>query len=320
LKTLTVAVITLAGRSLWPADTPVQTAWGILQNAAADKNADKRASAARALGLITRDPKAATMAEKALEDEKTDVRAAAATALGEMDAKGSISTLRKSLSDKEPKVILAAARSLVQLKDDAPAYGVFYAVLTGQQKTGQGLVASQLQGLQNPKNLAELGVGFVPFGGVGLFAFNAFTKDDVSPVRAAAANALAKDPDPRTTTALVQAVSDKSWVVRMGALQAIAKRADPKLLPNIQSAMSDNKDVVSYTASAAVITLTNLQHASKPEQKKPQTKKRVGLSFSQMICILHGRISAPSGVLELTSMTFPLPVGRRNPRTRRLTR
>ena len=274
LKTLAVAAITLTGSSLWSVETPAQTAWSILQDATSNKSADKRASAARVLGLITRDPKAAAMAEKALEDEKGDVRAAAATALGEMDATGSIAKLRKALSDKEPKVILAAARSLVQLKDDPPAYEVFYAVLTGQQKTGQGLVASQLQSLQNPKNLAEMGVGFVPFGGVGLFAFNALTKDDVSPVRAAAANALAKDPDPQTTKALVQAVSDKSWVVRVGALQAIAKRGDPALLKNIQGAMSDDKDVVRYTASAAVIRLTNLQQASKPERETKQTKKK----------------------------------------------
>ena len=271
LKTLTVTAIIVAGSSLRSADTPVQTAWGTLQNAAADKSAEKRASAARALGLITRDPKATAMAEKALEDEKADVRAAAAASLGEMDARASISKLRKALSDKDPKVVLAAARSLVQLKDDPPAYEVFYAVLTGQRKTGEGLVASQLQGLQNPKNLAELGVGLVPFGGVGIFAFNALTKDDVSPVRAAAANALAKDPDPQTTKALVQAVSDKSWVVRVGALQAIAKRGDPTLLQSIQGAMSDDKDVVRYTASAAVITLTNLQRTSKPEQKKKPT-------------------------------------------------
>ncbi len=275
LKTLTVAAITLAGSSLWSADTPAQTAWGILQNAAADKSTEKRAGATQALGLITRDSKATTMAEKALEeDEKAQVRAAAATALGEMDARGSIPKLRKALSDKDPKVILAAARSLMQLKDDAPAYEVFFAVLTGQQKTGQGLVASQLQSFQNPKNLAEIGVSFLPFGGIGTFAYNAVTRDDVARVRAAAANALAKDPDQQTGMALVQAVSDKSWEVRVGALQAIAKRGDPKLLQSIQGAMSDNKDVVSYTASAAVITLTNLQRASKPEEVKKQTRKK----------------------------------------------
>jgi HEAT repeat protein len=274
LKTLIAVAIMAAGSSLGSAETPAETAWGVLQNAAADKSADKRAKAVRVLGLIIRDPKAAAMAEGALKDEKADVRAAAAAALGEMDAKSSVPNLRKALSDKEPKVVLAATRSLLQLKDDAPAYEVFYAVLTGQQKTGEGLVASQLQILQNPRKLAELGVGFVPFGGVGLFAFNALTKDDVSPVRAAAARALAKDPDSQTTVALVQAVSDKSWMVRQGALEAIAKRADPALLENIQGAMSDEKDIVSYTACAAVIRLTDLQHASKPKQEKKQTTKK----------------------------------------------
>jgi HEAT repeat protein len=266
LKTL--AAIMLVGSSLWSADTPTLKAWDILQNAATDKSADKRAKAVRVLGLIIRDPKAAALAERALEDEKADVRAAAAAALGEMDSKGSIPRLRKVLSDKEPKVVLAAARSLVQLKDVTSAYEVFYAVLTGQQKTGEGLVTSQLQSLQNPRKLAELGVGFIPFGGAGLFAFNALTKDDVSPARAAAAGALAKDPDPQTTVALVQAVSDKSWRVREGALEGIAKWADPALLKNIQGAMSDEKDIVSYTACATIIRLTNLQHAYKREQKR----------------------------------------------------
>jgi HEAT repeat protein len=271
---LAVASIVLAGGSICSADTPAQTAWGILQNAAADKSADKRAKAVRVLGLITRDPKAAATAEKALADEKADVRAAAAAALGEMDARGSIPKLRKALTDNEPKVVLAAARSLVQLKDDAPAYEVFYAVLTGQQKTGQGLVASQLQSLQNPRRLAELGAGFIPFGTVGVLAFNALTKDDVSPVRAAAAKALAKDPDPQTTKALVQAVSDKSWMVRAGALEAIAQRADPALLKDIQGAMSDDKDIVSYTACAVVIRLTNLRRPSRPEEERKRTRKR----------------------------------------------
>ena len=274
LKTLAVAAVMLVESSLWSADTPALKAWGILQNAAAEQSADKRAKAVRVLGLIVRDPKATAMAERALEDEKADVRAAAATALGEMDAKGSIPKLRKALSDKEPKVVLAAARSLVQLKDDTSAYEVFYAVLTGHQKTGEGLVTSQLQSLQNPRKLAELGVGLIPFGGAGIFAFNALTKDDVSPVRAAAARALAKDPDPQTTMALVQAVSDKSWRVREGALEGIAKRADPALLKNIQGAMSDEKDIVSYTACAAIIRLTNLQHPSKPEQEKKHTRKQ----------------------------------------------
>jgi hypothetical protein len=62
-------------------------------------------------------------------------------------------------------------------------------------------------------------------------------------------------------------------MVRVGALEAIAKRGDPALLKEIQGAMSDGKDAVSYTASAAVIRLANLQQGSKPEPKKKPTRK-----------------------------------------------
>ena len=64
LKTLAVAAITLTGSSLWSVETPAQTAWSILQDATSNKSADKRASAARVLGLITRDPKATAMEER----------------------------------------------------------------------------------------------------------------------------------------------------------------------------------------------------------------------------------------------------------------
>jgi hypothetical protein len=38
--------------------------------------------------------------------------------------------------------------------------------------------------------------------------------------------------------------------------------------------MSDDKEIVSYMASAVVIRLTDLQHASKPKQEKKQTTKK----------------------------------------------
>jgi HEAT repeat protein len=76
--------------------------------------------------------------------------------------------------------------------------------------------------------------------------------------RAAAARALADDPDPRTGRALAKAVSDKNWVVRAAALEAIAKRGDPALLHDIEPAMSDKKDIVRYSAAAAVLHLVRI--------------------------------------------------------------
>jgi hypothetical protein len=69
------------------------------------------------------------------------------------------------------------------------ANSVYYAVLTGQRKTGEPLLESQLKMLKDPQALAkigfEAGMGFIPFGGVGTKVFKTVTQDKVSPVRAA---------------------------------------------------------------------------------------------------------------------------------------
>ena len=79
---------------------------------------------------------------------------------------------------------------------------VYYAVLTGETKTGKELMTEQKKMLNDPKKMAqfgfEQGIGFIPFAGLGYGAIKTFTKDDKSPVRAAAAIALASDPDPKS--------------------------------------------------------------------------------------------------------------------------
>lgn len=258
--------------------TPQEQAWGILRAGAIEKSADKRTEAVRALGIISGDAKAAEIAEHALEDGKPAVRAAAATSLGVMGCTASIGRLKAVLSDKDASVVLAAAHALWTLKDPA-AYEVYYAVLTGERKNGGGLVAEGMETLQDKKKMAEFGVeeglGFIPFAGIGYSAVKALRKDDVSPVRAAAAAILANDPDPKSGQALVTAASGKSWVVRAAALDAIAKRGDPKLLNGIVPLMFDEKDVVSYNAAAAVIRLSAASESAKTrkEIKAKQGKK-----------------------------------------------
>ena len=115
----------------------------------------------------------------------------------------------------------------------------------------------------HPKRMTELGleegIGFIPFGGLGMTAFGALTKNDVAPVRAAAARLLSSDPDPRSGEALGAAIADKSTIVRVAALEAIAKRGDPALISDIQPALSDRDDFVRYTAAAAIIRLSRLE-------------------------------------------------------------
>jgi len=263
-------LVTSAGFS---AQRPRQTAWKILQEGMNEKSADRRLRAVRALGLLPSERQAVALAERALEDEKPAVRTAAATALGEMRSRASIPKLRKALLDNDGSVALAASQSLVTLKVDE-GYDAYYAVFTGKRKTGRERKSEGLGVLRDPKKLAKLsfeeGVGFVPFGGLGLSAFNLLARDDVSPVRAAAARVLANDPDPRSGEALGQAVvSEKSGIVRAAAIEAVAKRGDPSLLSDVLPALSDENDVVRYTAAAAVIRFTAGHEIPKHEPKSP---------------------------------------------------
>lgn len=249
------------------AQDATQKAWDILRHGASDSDLQKRAQAVSVLGLIKKSPQAEAMAVNALTtDAKPEVRAAGAEALGDMLATAAIPQLDKALKDADVSVVVAAAHALYLLKQPG-AYEVYYAILSGEQKSGQGLLADQKKMLSDPKKMAqfgfEAGIGFIPFAGVGLGAVKALTKDDVSPVRAAAAKILANDPDPRSGAALVKAASDKSWIVRAAALDAIARRGDPELAAQIVAQLDDDKDVVKYVAAAAVIELSEKYGARK---------------------------------------------------------
>ncbi|HTS56060.1 MAG TPA: HEAT repeat domain-containing protein [Terriglobales bacterium] len=194
-------------------------------------------------GFLPNDPAAPELATKALADEKPDVQAAAADALGQMNARSAAPKLGDIIlgGEKDAGVVLSCARAMVALGDNR-GYGVYYAVLTGERKTGGSLLDEQKS---DPKKMAqfrfEQGIGFVPFAGIGYGGFKMLTKDDVSPVRAAAARVLSKDHDPRSEAALVKAASDKSWIVRIAALESLALRGDPKMAPELVARLDDDK-------------------------------------------------------------------------------
>jgi HEAT repeat protein len=235
-------------------------AWQMLREGLAEDNADKRAKAANALGLLSGSAEAEKLATKALKDDKSSVRVAAAVALGSMHAVRAVPEVEKALDDPEPTVVLAAANSLMTLKDTSSAYDIYYGVLTGGMRTNRGLVKEQLKTLQDRKKLAELGlqegVGFVPFGGLSYGVVKTVMKADQSVFRAEAARKLAHDPDPVSAEALVAATEDKSTVVRVAAVQALCERGDKSQLPNVARAMNDEREEVRYAAAAAVIHLS----------------------------------------------------------------
>jgi HEAT repeat protein len=254
-----------------PAES-ADAAWTILQNGLTDKNADKRANATHALGLLPHNARAQQLAEKALTDPNADVRTQAAAALGQMGAASSQKRLEEVLKDKDLKVVVSAANSLYIFKNPA-AYEIYYALLTGERK-GPGLVQSQLDTLKDKKQIEKLmfqtGLGFVPFASMSMDAFKTITHDDVSPVRAAAAEKLVSDPDPRTTEALGQACTDSKWRVRLAVVEAIAKRGDAKLLSSVGPLLYDNNDGVRFEASATVIRLheQSASRSSRPLRKR----------------------------------------------------
>ena len=122
------------------AQTPRDQAWKVLQDGVKNEDQRQRAIATRSLGLVPGDSIAEKLATEALSDEDVEVRISAAAALGQMQAHNSIPALQKALKDQQVGVILAAASSLKSLGNPS-AYLVYYAVLTGERKSGEGLMA-----------------------------------------------------------------------------------------------------------------------------------------------------------------------------------
>lgn len=237
-------------------------AWDMLWEGAHSSDTGERSAAIHALGLLRASPRVVRLAEHALSDKDPKVQEEAATALGEMHATSAIPLLKKSLSDSDVAVGLAAARSLLLLNSKA-GYDFYYSILTGKRKSGQSLLAQQLDQFDSPKKVAEFafdqGIGFLPYAGYGMEVIQALTAKDNSPIRAAAARVLEKDPDPRSGQALAEACSDKDWIVQVAALKAVAMRGNPALLPAVKADMADSNAMVQYTAAAAVFRLASIE-------------------------------------------------------------
>ena len=282
LRAISVALIMCMITTFSVAHTPQEDAWSMLNAGLTNKAWEKRVKAVRVLGELTGNAKAEEAALTALKDEKEDVRAAAAQALGDMGAKSAIPQLLDMLNDTEPLVILAA-HSLINLGDNR-GYSVYYAVLTGERKTGTSLIEREKKMLKDRKKMAALGfqagLGFVPYGGLAVSGFKMLTRDDTSPVLAAAALTLAKDPDPKSGEALANAaITQEKWLVRAAAFDAIAKRGDPSLKSTAVNGLQDQEEV-QYSAAGAVIRLSDIE-AERAHRKPAPAKRKTSPKKSQ---------------------------------------
>jgi HEAT repeat protein len=248
---------------------PRNIAWQILQSGLENKKVTNRTVAVQALSLLPENVRATRLAIAALRDKNTGVREAAAVVLGQQHARSAIPALKEALNDSEISVVLAAAHSLLLLKDPS-AYEIYYAILMGDKKASAGLMESQINRIKDPKQVAEMGisegVGFVPFGGMGYEAYRQIRKHDSSPARAAAARFLANDPDAMSEDALVQtAVADKEEEVRLAALDALAQRGDPRCIDRLMKDLADSKSSVQYRTAAVILHLSDI--AKKPRKR-----------------------------------------------------
>jgi len=234
-------------------------AWQVLHQGLTSHKEVRRLLSVRSLSLMHHDPKAVEFAEQALDDRDRQVRAAAAATLGQLQSYSSIPKLRGALHDRQIPVVLAAAHSLYLLKDPS-VNEVYYAILMGDKKTSEGLVASQLERLRDRKQLMQLGfeegIGFVPFGGMGYEAYRQIRGHDPSPVRAIAARSLARDPDQISEDALIQiALTDKSEPVRLAALDALSEREDGGSIGRLAKNLSSTRLAVRYRTAAVILHL-----------------------------------------------------------------
>src|SRR5436305_6613555 len=124
---------------------PAERGWEILRAGIAFDNAEKRAKAICALGMLKGNAEAEKLAVAGLKDQNGDVRAAAANALGAMHATSARTPLEVALDDREPAVVLAAANSLMLLKDPKFAYDVYYGVLTGSMRTSGNPIKAEMK-------------------------------------------------------------------------------------------------------------------------------------------------------------------------------
>lgn len=160
---------------------------------------------------------------------------------------------------------MSVAKALVTLGSE-DGYEVYYAPVTGEQKSGGSLLAGQQQELEhlmhNPKDMVDMafeqGIGYAPFGGQAFAAYEAIHQNQQKEVivKATAIKMLADDPDPRYAEVLITETGDKEWLIRAASYDAIARRNDRAMLADITKGLNDDHDQVKLTAAAAVARLS----------------------------------------------------------------
>ncbi len=254
---------------------PDKTAWEVLKTGLGDKNPDKRRQAVTATGSIGLDPEALRLVEEALRDQDPLVRQTAAAELGQMKAKQAIPSLKTALDDASGEVAFAAAKALWDIGDRS-GRDLIEDVLTGQQKTTEGMVSGAMRDakrkMHDPKALAVMGFKEAsgallgPFN-IGLIAAEQAFKDGSAGGRTLATTLLAQDCDAESLRLLKWAcTNDKNWAVKAASAKALGQCGNQDAIPTLEQNLSDSHDAVRFMAAGAIVKLSAKQVAGGPGQ------------------------------------------------------
>ena len=245
---------------------PDKTAWEVLRQGMTEKNPETRRQAVAAAGSIGSNvPDAVKFVEDGLKDMDSLVRQTAAGELGEMKSKQSIPALKTALDDPSGEVAFAAAKSLWDMGDKT-GRSLIEDVLSGQQKTSEGLVSGAVQDakrkMHEPKTMALMGFKEAsgallgPFN-IGVIAAEQAFKDGSAGARALASTLLARECDAQSLRLMERSCTDdKSWAVKATVAKALGQCGNRDTIPTLERNLSDSHPAVKFMSAAAIIPIS----------------------------------------------------------------
>lgn len=254
------------------------TAWKLLEDGLASGKPQIRIDAVSALGTLGATGKSRSMMEKALKDKERDVRLSAVIALGSSKSRSVIPLLQDALdNDGAPEVGYAAATALWKMHDHS-GEDVLFGVLSGQLKTHQGLVGSEMhtasRDLHDPAVLARIGAEqgayalLGPFG-IGLDAAKMIYKGpNANSARVLTATLLSEDKSTATAREFISVLHDKDYFVRAASARALGEYHGKEVRDALLELFDDRKPTVRFMAAASYIRVNN------GEVRSPKTDHR----------------------------------------------
>ena len=258
-------------------------AWSMLTDSVTDgKKTELQIQALGAIGIMGSNTRSLSLIQNAMLSPDVDVRTAAALAAGQTKSPMVTTDLRKLLDDKEPQVAYTSALTLWKMHDRS-GEDILMAVVDGDRGTAPKMVHGMRQDihreLQNPASIAKFGAlqgaGMLlgPFG-FGITAYEYLHKNGGESARVSAVEAVSENHTDPIRKELVAALADKDLGVRAAAAKALARYPDPEVATAISKLFVDPKLPVRLTAAAAYLVNTGVAPGS-PREGETQVSKPV---------------------------------------------